>query len=50
MTYNHEMTKLMGQIVKRLGAINSVPNGGSTKVTIKVKLSNFFIGKETKTK
>jgi hypothetical protein len=44
------MTKLMGQIVKRLSAIGGVPSGGSTKVTIKVRLSNSFAGKETKTK
>jgi hypothetical protein len=47
---NHEMTKLMGWIVKRLGAIDGVPNGGSTRVTIKVRSSNSFTRKETKTK
>jgi hypothetical protein len=44
------MTKLMDRIVKTLGAIGGVPSGGSTKVTIKARLSNSFIGKETKTK
>jgi hypothetical protein len=33
-----------------LSAIGGVPSRGSTKVIIKVRLSNSFIGKETKTK
>lgn len=50
MTQNQETTKLMNRIVEELGAINSAPNGGSTKATINVRLPNSFIKKETKTK
>jgi hypothetical protein len=40
----------MNHIEEGLGAISSAPSGGSTKATIKVKLLDSFISKETKTK
>ncbi len=40
----------MGQIAKKLGVIDGALNWGSTKVTIKVRLFNSFVGKETKTR
>jgi hypothetical protein len=49
-TQNQETTKFMSRIVEGLGTINSVSNGGSANVTIKAKLPNSFIGKETKIK
>jgi hypothetical protein len=48
--HNQEIAKLMNRIVENLGVIGNAPNGGSNKVTIKVRLSNSFTGKETKTK
>lgn len=50
MTQDHEMAKLMARIMEGLGAINSAPNEGFAKVTIKAKLPNSFARKETKTK
>jgi hypothetical protein len=44
------MTKLMGRIAKGLDAIGGAPSGGSAKVTIKARLLDSFIRKETKTK
>jgi hypothetical protein len=44
------MPKQMGQIAKKLGVIDGALNWGSTKVTIKVRLLNSFVGKETKTR
>jgi len=44
------MTKLMSRIAEGLGAIGSAPSGGSAKTTIKARLPNSFVGKETKTK
>jgi hypothetical protein len=49
-THNQKTTKLMNHIVKNLGAINNVPSGGFAKVTIKVRLLDSFVKKETKTK
>jgi hypothetical protein len=49
-TYNQKIAKLMNRITKGLGAIDSASSGGSTKATIKVRLSNSFTRKETKTK
>ncbi len=40
----------MNCIAKGLGAINNAPSGGFSKATIKVKLPDSFMGKETKTK
>jgi hypothetical protein len=40
----------MNCIAKNLGAINNVPSGGYAKVTIKVRLLDSFVKKETKTK
>jgi hypothetical protein len=40
----------MNHIKKGLGAIGSAPSGGSTKPTIKARLSDSFARKETKTK
>jgi hypothetical protein len=40
----------MNRIVEGLGAISNAPSGGFAKATIKVRLPNSFIGKETKTK
>jgi hypothetical protein len=48
-TQNKETTQLMNYIMERLNAINNAPKRGSAKATIKVKLSNSSIGKETKT-
>jgi hypothetical protein len=43
--------KLMNHIAKGLGVIGVASSGDSTKVTIiKARLSNSFVGKETKTK
>jgi len=40
----------MGYIVEGLGAIDNAPNVGFAMMTIKARLSNSFVGKETKTK
>ncbi len=40
----------MGRIAEGLGVISSAPSGGSTKVSIKAKLSDSFTRKETKMK
>jgi hypothetical protein len=47
---NQETTKLMNCIVDELSAISDAPSGGSNKTTIKARLSNSFVRKETKTK
>jgi len=47
---NSKTTKLMNHIEEGLGTISSAPSGGSTKPTIKARLSDSFAGKETKTK
>jgi hypothetical protein len=44
------MAKLTSCIAEGLGAIGSAPSGGFAKATIKAKLPNSFVGKETKTK
>ncbi len=49
-TQNQEMAKLMNHIVEALGDISNASSGGSTKATIKVRLPNSFVWKETKTK
>jgi hypothetical protein len=41
------MAKLMGSIAKGLGVIDGAPSGGSIKVSIKARLLDSFIGKET---
>jgi len=46
MAQNQETTKLMNHIAKGLGAIGNTPSGGFAKVSIKVKLSDFFCIKE----
>ncbi len=38
----------MGWIAEGLGVIDGAPSGGSTKVNIKARLLDPFIGKETK--
>ncbi len=50
MTHNQKTSKFMGHIVEGLGAINSAPSAGFAKVTIKARLLDSFVGKETKTK
>jgi len=50
MTHNQKTSKFMGHIVEGLGAINNAPSAGFAKVTIKVRLLDSLIGKETKTK
>jgi hypothetical protein len=50
MAQNQETTKLLNHIAKGSGAIGNTPSGGFAKVTIKVKLSDFFAKKKTKTK
>jgi len=50
MTHNQKTFKFMGHIVEGLGAINSAPSAGFAKVTIKARLLDSFVGKETKTK
>jgi hypothetical protein len=40
----------MNRIVESLGVIENAPSKGFTKVTIKVRLLNFFARKEMKTK
>lgn len=40
----------MNRIVKGLGAIGSAPSEGFVKATIKVKLLDSIVGKETNTK
>jgi hypothetical protein len=47
---NQEIAKLMNRITENLDVICNVPSGGSTKVTIKVRLLDSFAKKETKTK
>jgi len=47
---NHEMVKLMAQIMEGLGAIGGAPSESFTKVTIKARLVNFLAKKDTKTK
>jgi hypothetical protein len=47
-TQNQEIAKLMNFIVEGLGAIDSAPSGGFAKATVKVKLSDSFVRKETK--
>jgi hypothetical protein len=49
-TQNQETTKLMNYIVEGLSAISDDPSRGFAKTTIKARLPNSFIGKETKTK
>jgi hypothetical protein len=50
MTRNQKTSKLMDFIVEGLGAINIAPSAGFAKVTIKARLLDSFVGKETKTK
>jgi hypothetical protein len=40
----------MNHIVKSLGAIANAPSGGFVKATIKARLLDSFVRKETKTK
>jgi hypothetical protein len=40
----------MSQIVEGWGIIGGAPSGGFTKVAIKARLPNSFVGKKTKTK
>jgi hypothetical protein len=40
----------MNRIVEGLGAIGNAPSEGFVKGTIKVRLLDSFVGKETKTK
>ncbi len=49
-TQNQETTKLMNYIVEGLNAISNGPSRGFAKATIKARLPNSFVGKETKTK
>jgi hypothetical protein len=49
-TQNQKITKLMNYVAKGLGAISNAPSGGSAKATIKARLLDPFIRKETKTK
>jgi hypothetical protein len=50
MTRNQKTSKLMDFIVEGLGTINIAPSAGFAKVTIKARLLDSFVGKETKTK
>jgi hypothetical protein len=47
-TQNQEITKLMNFIAEGLGAIDNAPSGHFAKATIKVRLLNSFVRKETK--
>jgi hypothetical protein len=50
MTHNQKTSKFMGHIMEGLGTINSAPSASFAKVTIKARLLDSFVRKETKTK